>query len=76
MKVTLQPPVERHRFGVTGLAFSKFDGGNVLYSAGRDGTIRGYDLKLSKLSDVDGEIIPYTVLNEHSDWVNDILIVG
>lgn len=76
LKIFLQPQAKRHRFGVTSLAFGSKEHGNILYSAGRDGSIRGYDLARSKFSpDSDADVVNHTVLTGHSDWVNDIHVL-
>lgn len=66
---TLRPPASKHRFGVNALALSP---GGLLYSAGRDGVCRAWDVRTSAgahpahVADLDG----------HSDWVNDVVLSG
>lgn len=78
LTVALDPPGSRHRFGVTSLAFSKRDHGNILYSASRDATVRGFPITHHSLSDatLHDNLTATTLLDEHHDWVNDLLVLG
>ena len=64
--LTLQGGGDGHRFGVNGMAFTQ---SNRLLSAGRDGTVRCWDLSSDERARLE-----YT-LDEHSDWVNGIAAV-
>ena len=55
-----------HRFGINALATS--DDGSRLFTAGRDGTVRTWDASSGQESG--------PVLDEHTDWVNDIVLLG
>ena len=56
-----------HRFGVNALASTA----ELLYSAGRDGSVRCWDLASGAT-----EPPQLAVLEGHTDWVNDVCIAG
>ena len=58
----------QHRFGVNSLATSQ--DGKLLYSAGRDASIRCWDVTGASEPSWSGS------LEGHTDWVNDLLVCG
>lgn len=74
--ISMQAPAKQHRFGVSSLAFSVVDNGNFLYTGGRDGTIRGFDVQ-AREGKCKGPVVGTdNVFDEHTDWVNDLLVIG
>ena len=66
--VTLHDPSnsEGHRFGINALASSS---NGELFTGGRDGTVRCWDGLPSSAT-------LQRTLDEHSDWVNDVVVSG
>lgn len=74
----LRAPEKRHRFGISALAL----GNHELFTAGRDGTVRSWSLPptsrlLNKsLSPPKSNIKANLTFDEHTDWVNDVLLLS
>eukprot|EP00178_Gracilaria_changii_P023312 TRINITY_DN70644_c0_g1_i1.p1 TRINITY_DN70644_c0_g1~~TRINITY_DN70644_c0_g1_i1.p1 ORF type:complete len:690 (+),score=49.46 TRINITY_DN70644_c0_g1_i1:303-2372(+) len=74
----LRAPERHHRFGISALALGK----QGLITAGRDGTVRSWSLPpinrlLNKsLSTSKPTIKANLTFDEHTDWVNDVLLLS
>lgn len=80
----LRSPEKRHRGGVSSLALSR--GGASVFSAGRDGTVREWnvvptskrdcpDAPYADISSVHVAENAHKTFDEHVDWVNDIVFL-
>lgn len=71
MKVSFVLPYNEgtfHKFGVNKILLDNKK--ELLYSAGRDGTIKCWDLKELQESE---KPRPFFSIQAHNDWVNDII---
>jgi len=81
LTIFLHPPEydERHVGGANALALApRFDGGDgdaQLYTGGRDGTVRAWDVSSEKSSKGGGSACVAT-MEGHSNWVNALATVG
>lgn len=66
--VTLRPHGREHRGGINSLGLAE---GGLLYSAGRDGVCRVWDVATKGVAPTH-----VTSLVGHSDWVNDVVVSG
>lgn len=78
LSFVLRATEKRHRFGVPALAVS----GGSLFTAGRDGTVREWDVASSArggnyrdLTEVPKTDAARRTFDEHVDWVNDLLLL-
>lgn len=64
-----------HRFGINCVASDELTG--RIYTAGRDGTIRGWDVPLPVIgAEHPSSARCACTLDDHSDWVNDIVMLN
>lgn len=74
----LRSPEKRHRFGITALAV----GNQQLFTAGRDGTVRSWQLPPNNrlfnktFPPSKTPIKAALTFSEHTDWVNDVLLLA
>ncbi|PRP80439.1 hypothetical protein PROFUN_11894 [Planoprotostelium fungivorum] len=63
---------QEHIFGINSVALSSQ--GNTLFSAGRDATVKQWKIRWEK--EGDDWISPVTTYSQHTNWVNDVVVIG